>query len=258
MISRNLGFIVLAAGLGKRMKSDKAKVLHELLGKPMVNYVLEIAAALAGSNIYVIVGHQSEVVKETIAREFDVHYVYQEEQLGTGHAVSCAMPDIDTQIQQIVIICGDTPLITRSTIELLIHTHLDCKNDLTVLAVNMQKPTGYGRILLTQNQQVTAIVEEADATDDQRKINIVNSGIYCVDRVFLADAIGSLTTHNAQKEMYLTDIVDIGYRNKRRVAAVIATDAAEMIGVNSLSDLNIAEEEMRLRLSKTLDFHSIP
>jgi UDP-N-acetylglucosamine diphosphorylase/glucosamine-1-phosphate N-acetyltransferase len=256
--SHNLAFIVLAAGLGKRMKSNKAKVLHEVLGTPMVHYVLETATQLADRNVYVIVGYQSEIVRSSIEKKFEVYFVYQEKQLGTGHAVSCALPCLDSQIQQVVILCGDTPLISQSTIELLIRTHRNLNNDLTVLGVNMVKPTGYGRILLDGNQRVSGIVEEADATDVQRNIKIVNTGIYCVERAFLMDAIGDLTNHNAQKELYLTDIVEIGFRKNKSISAVIGEDAAEMMGVNSQEDLRLAEEQMRFRLSKNLDFHISP
>jgi UDP-N-acetylglucosamine diphosphorylase/glucosamine-1-phosphate N-acetyltransferase len=256
--SNNLAFIVLAAGLGKRMRSDKAKVLHDILGKPMVHYVLETATQLADRNVYVIVGYQSEIVRSSIENIFDVHYVYQEKQLGTGHAVSCALPYLEPHIQQVVILCGDTPLISRSTIVSLISTHCNLKNDLTVLAVNMDNPTGYGRILLRENLRVSGIVEETDATDIQRNITIVNSGIYCVERMFLMDAIGALTSHNAQQELYFTDIVEIGFRKCKAITAVIAEDAEEMMGVNSQEDLRLAEKQMRLRQSKNLDFHISP
>jgi UDP-N-acetylglucosamine diphosphorylase/glucosamine-1-phosphate N-acetyltransferase len=256
--SPNLAFIVLAAGLGKRMKSNRAKVLHEILGKPMVHYVLETATQFADRNVYVIIGYQSEIVRSSIEKNYDVHYVYQEKQLGTGHAVACALPYLESQIQQVVILCGDTPLISQSTIESLIRTHRNLKNDLTVLAVNMDKPTGYGRILLRENQRVAGIVEETDATDVQRNIKIVNTGIYCVDRSFLLDAIGALTNHNAQQEMYLTDIVEIGFLKNKAITAVIGEDAVEMMGVNNQEDLRVAEEQMRFRLSKNLDFHISP
>jgi bifunctional N-acetylglucosamine-1-phosphate-uridyltransferase/glucosamine-1-phosphate-acetyltransferase GlmU-like protein len=206
----------------------------------------------------VIVGYQSELVRSSIEKKYDVQYVYQEKQLGTGHAVSCALPYLESHIQQVVILCGDTPLILQSTIGSLIRTHRNLKNDLTVLAVNMDKPTGYGRILLHENQQVVGIVEEADATDLQRNIKIVNTGIYCVDKSFLSDAIGALTSHNAQKELYLTDIVEIGFRKNKAITALIAEDSSEMMGVNSQDDLRIADGQMRLRLSKKLDFHISP
>jgi UDP-N-acetylglucosamine diphosphorylase/glucosamine-1-phosphate N-acetyltransferase len=254
----NLAFIVLAAGLGKRMKSNKAKVLHEVLGKPMVHYVLETATQFADRNVYVIVGYQSEIVRASIEKKYDVQYVYQEKQLGTGHAVSCALPYLESHIQQVVILCGDTPLISQSTIGSLIRTHRNLKNDLTVLAVNMDKPKGYGRIILRENRQVAGIVEEADATELQRNIKIVNTGIYCVDKSFLSVAIGALTNHNAQKELYLTDIVEIGFQENKAITAVIADDPTEMMGVNSQDDLRIAENQMRLRVSKNLDFHISP
>ena len=256
--SHNLAFIVLAAGLGKRMMSNMAKVLHEVLGKPMVHYVLEAATQLADRNVYVIVGHQSEIVRSSIEKKFNVHYVYQEKQLGTGHAVLCALPYLESQIQQVVILCGDTPLILQSTIESLIFKHRNLKNDLTVLAVNIDKPTGYGRILLRENLWVAGIVEETDATDVQRNIKTVNTGIYCVEKSFLVDAIRDLTSHNAQQELYLTDIVEIGFRKSKAITAVIGEDAVEMMGVNSQEDLRLAEEQMRLRLSKNLDFHISP
>ena len=254
----NTAVIVLAAGLGKRMKSDMAKVLHKVLGKPMIHYVLETAVRFAEGNIYVIVGHQSEIVRAAIEKRFTVNYVYQEKQLGTGHAVSCALPYLEPGIQQVVILCGDTPLISQSTIASLIRTHLNSKNDLTVLAVNLDNPTGYGRILLNETQQVAGIVEEADATDVQRNIKIVNAGIYCVNRSFLEDAIGSLTSRNAQQELYLTDIVGIGFLKNKVIAAVIAEDATEMMGVNSQEDLQNAARQMQLKLSKNLDFQISP
>ena len=254
----NTAVIVLAAGLGKRMKSDMAKVLHKVLGKPMIHYVLETAVRFAEGNIYVIVGHQSEIVRAAIENSFTVNYVYQEKQLGTGHAVSCALPYLESGIQHVVILCGDTPLISQSTIASLIHTHLNSKNDLTVLAVNMENPTGYGRILLNETQQVAGIVEEADATDVQRNIKIVNAGIYCVNKSFLEDAIGSLTSRNAQQELYLTDIVGIGFLKNKVIAALIAEDATEMMGVNSQEDLQNAARQMQLKLSKNLDFQISP
>jgi UDP-N-acetylglucosamine diphosphorylase/glucosamine-1-phosphate N-acetyltransferase len=254
----SLAFIILAAGLGKRMKSDKAKVLHEVLGKPMVYYVLETATRFTVANVYVVVGYQSEAVCASIDKKFDIHFVHQDRQLGTGHAVSCALPFLEPRIQQVVILCGDTPLVSESTIALLIRTHRELKNDLTVLAVHMANPMGYGRILLNENQQVAGIVEEADASVAQKKIRIVNSGIYCVDRAFLEDAIGALTCANAQQELYLTDIVEIGFRKNKSITAVIGDDAIEMMGVNSQEDLRVAEEQMRLRLSKNLDIHISP
>ncbi len=258
MDSQNVAFIVLAAGLGKRMKSDMAKVLHEVLGKPMVHYVVETAKKFDGSSVFVIIGYQSEKVRSSVDKSFDVQYVYQEKQLGTGHAVLCALPYLSAKIKHVVILCGDTPLISQSTIKLLLNNHLISRNDLTVLAVEVENPTGYGRILFSQKLQIKAIIEEADASESQRNIKIVNTGIYCVERNFLEDAIGLLTNNNAQQEMYLTDIVEIGFRNNKAISAVICDDPDEMMGVNTCADLLIAERQMQLKLSKNLDIPISP
>ena len=255
---QRLAVIILAAGLGKRMKSSRPKVLHELLEKPMVSYVVDTAVRLADRNVYVVVGYQADQVQDAINKDHEVHYVFQKQQLGTGHAVSCALPFLESHIQYIVVLCGDTPLITPSTLTALIQNHLSLNNDITILAARMDCPTGYGRILFNDNQMVTGIVEEPDATDEQRKITIVNTGIYCISREFLADAVGCLTMNNVQNELYFTDIVGIGYRKDKSVGAVIAEDARETIGVNSPEDLRVAELEMNQRLSKKLDFHYSP
>lgn len=256
MVPNEIAFIILAAGIGKRMKSNKAKVLHEILGKPMIYYVLDTVCSISEKNIYVVVGHQSESVKTTIDNKYQVNYVTQEKQLGTGHAVSCAMPMIDRQIKKVVILCGDTPLISDISIEMLIRTHYKEKNDITVLAVNMDNPYGYGRIIFSNDHQVTGIVEESDATDEQRKINLVNSGIYCVERNILQESINSLTVENAQMEMYLTDIVAAGYNDNKRVSAMICHNSFEMMGVNTYEDLLKVEMLMKSKL-KNVDISII-
>ena len=255
---QSVAFIVLAAGIGKRMKSDKAKVLHELLGKPMVHYVVETAKKFTGSSVYVIIGYQSENVRLSIEKCFDVHFVYQQKQLGTGHAVSCVLPYLNAKIKHVIILCGDTPLISQSTIKLLTDTHVITGNDLTVLAAEVDNPTGYGRIIFSTNQQIESIVEETDASDFQRNIKVINTGIYCAERLFLEESIGLLANNNAQQEMYLTDIVEIGFHNNKTISVVICDDPVEMMGVNTRDDLRIAERQMQLKLSKNLDFHISP
>jgi bifunctional UDP-N-acetylglucosamine pyrophosphorylase/glucosamine-1-phosphate N-acetyltransferase/UDP-N-acetylglucosamine pyrophosphorylase len=248
MVSQDIAFIILAAGIGKRMKSNKAKVLHEILGKPMIYYVLDTVCSISDKNIYVVVGHQSESVKISIENKYKVNFVTQECQLGTGHAVSCAIPLIDQKIKNIVILCGDTPLISNKSINELICTHNYCNNDLTVLAVEMDNPYGYGRILFSIDEQITGIVEEADATEEQRKIGVVNSGIYCVERRYLQNSISSLTNKNSQMEIYLTDIVAFGYNNQKKLSAVISENQKEMFGVNTHEDLLKAESYMKTKL----------
>ncbi len=249
-ISRTLAVIILAAGLGKRMKSHKAKVLHEIAGKPMLYYVIDAAMKLTEENVYVVVGFQSDIVQISMNSYFNVHYVLQEQQLGTGHAVSCAIPSLPECVNDVIILCGDTPLIQASTLDNFLKYHQHQQNDITLLAVNMPNPTGYGRLLLDTNRSVTGIVEEADANSEQRKIDIVNAGIYCINKQFLIDSLALLDTRNEQHEMYLTDVVGIGYRHGKKIGALIAEDTCETIGINSQDDLKAAEIQM-LRQTKS-------
>jgi len=243
----NLGVVILAAGLGTRMKSDKAKVLHEICGRPMIEYVMRTAIEVAGRNVVVVIGHQAENVKKAVNMVGEAHFALQEKQLGTGHAVMCAMPFISTAVDQVVILCGDVPLIKAETIQGLSVDHLHHNRDISLLAVSLDEPKGYGRIILDDRGGLTAIVEEKDATPAQKLIKIINSGIYIVKREFLEQSLPQLRSDNAQNEIYLTDIIGIGYRQKRKIGAVISADSQEIIGVNSRDDLQIAESSMKQR-----------
>lgn len=245
-----LGIVILAAGLGTRMKSDKAKVLHEICGRPMIQYVVQTAAAVAGPNVVVVIGHQAESVKRAVSEVADAHYALQKEQLGTGHAVLCAMPMMPAEVQQVVILCGDVPLIRKSSIERLVSDHTLRHRDLSLLTVTVADPRGYGRIVMDAEGRLKAIVEEADADETQKRINTINSGIYVVKRTFLDTALPQLRADNAQNEIYLTDIIAICYREGRIMGAVIGDDSSEIIGVNSREDLQLAENVMRLRTSE--------
>ncbi len=239
--------VILAAGLGTRMKSRKAKVLHEVLGRPMISYVVETAASLAGDQVVVVVGHQAEQVKSVAAAGGAVRFALQEDQLGTGHAVMCALPQLGPQAEHVVILCGDVPLLTCATVEKLVADHIGTRRDLTVLAVEMENPAGYGRILTDSRRNLRGIVEEADADGRQKAIRLINSGIYCVERTFLAGALERIDSDNAQGELYLTDIVAVGYRQNRSLGFVVGDDADEIVGVNSVEDLRVAESLMRKR-----------
>ena len=233
--------IVLAAGKGTRMKSDKAKVLHELMGKPMVLYVLETAIAVVGDLVFAVVGHQANRVKKVVSHEMRVHFVDQPEQLGTGHAVQCALPVLPPNVEHIIILCGDVPLIRSETIDALIKTHVANHQDVTLLAVEVEDPTGYGRIVLNRDGQLTAIVEEADANANQKAIRLINAGIYCVKRQFLEQAVTQITNTNAQQEFYLTDIIGIGYEANCRMGIMIGSTPDEIIGINTLDELHRVE-----------------
>jgi UDP-N-acetylglucosamine diphosphorylase/glucosamine-1-phosphate N-acetyltransferase len=242
-----VGIVILAAGLGTRMKSDKAKVLHEVCGRSMIEHVVETAVDVAGSNVVVVVGHQADTVRSVVGRSFEVRFAHQAEQLGTGHAVLCAMPELPDEVRQVVILCGDVPLIRSSTIGDLIEQHEDQKRDLSLLAVHMSNPTGYGRMLSDPHGNLFGIVEEADADADQKKITLINTGIYAVRRPFLSEALPQIGSNNAQNEIYLTDIVTIGHRKNKSVGMVVGQDSSEIIGVNSPVELQLAEETMKNR-----------
>jgi len=243
------GVVILAAGLGKRMKSDMAKVLHEIDGRAMVAYVAEAALHVAGQEVVVVVGHQADQVRSAVSTSVErpVRFALQKEQLGTGHAVSCAMPFLGEKVDQVVILYGDVPLLTARTIRRLAEDHSAAQRELTVLGVQMKDPTGYGRILTDGDGGLKGIVEEADASPEQKRIDQINTGIYCVSRAFLAETLPLLSADNAQGEYYLTDIVKLGYRQGRRMGMVLLPDADEVIGVNSLEELNRARQIMTVR-----------
>jgi UDP-N-acetylglucosamine diphosphorylase/glucosamine-1-phosphate N-acetyltransferase len=243
----NLGVVILAAGLGTRMKSDKAKVLHEICGRPMIDYVMQTAMEVAGQNIVVVIGHQAEKVKKTVKKVGEAHFALQEKQLGTGHAVLCALPIIPAPVEQVIILCGDVPLIRPETIKALAADHNHHQRDLTLLAVSLDEPKGYGRIIFDGEGGLTAIIEEKDASPSEKLINTINTGIYIVNRKFLELSLPQLRSDNAQNEIYLTDIIGIGYRQKSKIGVVIGRDSQEIIGVNSRDDLKTAEDRMKQR-----------
>lgn len=243
----NLGVVILAAGLGTRMKSDKAKVLHEICGRPMIDYVMRTAIEVAGRNVVVVIGHQAEHVKKAVAQVGEAYFAPQEKQLGTGHAVLCALPFIPAAVDQVVILCGDVPLIRAKTIQELVADHNRHNRDVSLLAVSLDQPKGYGRILLNDSGDLTAIVEDKDASPAQRELKLVNTGIYVVRRAYLEHVLPQLRNDNAQNEIYLTDIIGIGYQQSRKMGAVIGEDSKEIIGINSRDELQIVEMLMNQR-----------
>jgi UDP-N-acetylglucosamine diphosphorylase/glucosamine-1-phosphate N-acetyltransferase len=245
----NIAAIILAAGLGKRMHSPKAKVLHEVMGCPMVSYVVAAAGKIAGDALIVVVGHQAQAVRGVVSQAVAARYAHQEQQLGTGHAVQCALPLLPAGCEQVVVLCGDTPLLTAGTLEQLALDHVSHRRDATLLAVELEDPTGYGRVLLNAGGQVCGIVEEADASAGQRAIRLINSGIYCMRLNFLSEMLPRLSTDNAQREFYLTDIVRLGYESGRRIGVSHGADPDEILGVNTPQDLARVEALMAHRSS---------
>ena len=244
-MKENVAVIILAAGMGTRMKSDRAKVLHEIQGRPMVLYVVETAKKIAGDDVIVVIGNQAEEVRAIVSDSAELLFAYQEHQLGTGHAVLCALPQIPDHCDHVVILCGDVPLIQPETIAALVEDHLEARRDVSLLVVEMDNPFGYGRILLDGNKQIAAIIEEADANAEQKLIKLINSGIYCIDKTFLSEALPKIRSNNAQEELYLTDIMSIGYQEKRKMGVMVGTNYMQIIGINTCEDLARVDEVMK-------------
>lgn len=242
--------IILAAGKGTRMKSELPKVIHTALGKPMVEYSIEAAmeAGATVEDICLVVGHKAELVKETIKE--NVTYVTQEEQLGTGHAVKCAKDFIGTDGITMVL-CGDTPLITGKSLKKLVEIHEKEKNAITVLSAYADDPTGYGRIIKDSWGKFMKIVEHKDASHEERRVNEINSGMYIFNSDVLSKALEKLTNDNAQGEYYLTDTIQIAKEmGLGEVETVEIDDMDEIMGVNSVEQLAMAEKVLQNRASR--------
>jgi bifunctional UDP-N-acetylglucosamine pyrophosphorylase/glucosamine-1-phosphate N-acetyltransferase len=241
--------VILAAGKGTRMKSEKAKVLYEIGGRPMLSYVLDRAREMGSKKTVVVVGHQADKVREAFSDK-DIIFVEQKEQLGTGHAVMQAEKALSRFKGDILILSGDVPLITSETLTGLMDAHRKSKATLTVLTAEPENPYGYGRIIKDSKGNIKKIVEEKDATAEERKVREINTGIYCVDSAFLLKALKKIESKNVQKEHYLTDIVGIAVKEKRKVATCKASDFKEAMGINSRIEL--AEAECIIK-TKTLE-----
>lgn len=236
--------VILAAGKGTRMKSDLPKVLHKVEGKPMVHYAIQAAKDAGATDVIVIVGYQGQLVKKEIV-DF-VEYAEQREQLGTGHAVKCAQPLLGTE-GDVVVFCGDTPLITADTIKKLYDKHKHESNGVTVLSAIMEDPTGYGRIIRDAEGHFVKIVEHKDCTDDELKVNEINSGMYVFNAEALNASLSLLNNDNAQGEYYLTDTVAIIKNAGLKINALPVEDNDEILGVNTISQLMTAEKIMKER-----------
>lgn len=242
--------IILAAGKGTRMKSQLPKVLHRVCGKPMLAHVIRAANDAEVNRNVVVIGHEADQVKETIGS--DVQWVYQMEQLGTGHAVLQAETSLADFDGSILVLCGDTPLITSGTVKEIIRSHLSSGNAATVLTARMEDPSGYGRVIRDKKGQVLEIIEHKDAMPEQLKIKEVNTGIYCFQGQKLFASLKKITPSNAQGEYYLTDVLTVMRKNDERIGAVQVNDPLETMGINNRIQLAEAEKILRWRVLNQL------
>jgi UDP-N-acetylglucosamine diphosphorylase/glucosamine-1-phosphate N-acetyltransferase len=240
--------VILAAGMGKRMKSDLPKVLHQALGRPLIAHVLGQLAPLHPARVVVVVGHKEELVRKALQGR-DVHFVTQSPQLGTGHAVQTAWPEIEKGSgparETILVLAGDMPLVRTMTLRRLVERHMADRSAVTFLSGELDDPAGYGRVTRDRRGDFVKIVEEKDATTAERKIAEVNSGVYCFRRDPLTQALGLLRADNSQKEYYLTDTLAIVKGRGMRVGVVQASDPRELFGVNTPEQLEMVEQTLR-------------
>lgn len=252
--------MILAAGLGTRMKSARAKVLHEVAGVPLISHVVRSAFELSPESIFIIIGHQAKDVEAAVrsgvdyltqrgaSARPDMSFVLQTEQRGTGHAVMAARELLAGKTGPLVILAGDGPMIKSETLGRLVEAHTSARNDATMLTVEMEDPTGYGRIIRDSQGQFVRCVEQKDASADELAVREVAVSIYCFDVQALLEALDRLTTDNAQGEYYLTDVPGIMMASRKRVGLFCHKDAEEVLGINTRVEL--AEMERKLRDKK--------
>ena len=240
--------VILAAGKGTRMKSDKPKVVHQVMGKPMVYYSIEAARQAGADEVCVIVGYKADEVKSAIAasvNDVKVDYALQEEQLGTGHAVKCAA-DFIGRDGDVIILCGDTPLVTGDTLRKALDFHKESGNGVTVISAMLDDPFGYGRII-RDGDSLAKIVEQKDADEAEQAVKEVNSGMYIFACAALQDALSQISNDNAQGEYYLPDAIEIIKKMGLPASAVPMDDADQIRGGNTLEQLADAEKIMENR-----------
>lgn len=243
--------IILAAGKGTRMKSSKAKVLHEVFYAPMVQHVFNSVNTLDVAKIIIVVGHQKESVQDQL-KDFNVAFAEQTVQLGTGHAVLAAEAALTELSGTVMILCGDTPLIRSNMLSELLQTHLSNSAKVTLVTTLLDDPTNYGRIISDSNGNISAIVEHKDANENELLVKEINAGIYCVDKEYLFSTLKNVGTDNSQGEVYLTDIVKMAVEEGLTVKTYVTNDSIDVLGVNSRLELSQAQAELQLRRNQAL------
>ncbi|MBR1540445.1 MAG: NTP transferase domain-containing protein [Clostridia bacterium] len=244
---QNIITLIMAAGKGTRMKSNKSKLVQKIYDKELVKRVVELAEKIGSSEIITVVGYLREQIEAVLGDR--VQYAFQEELLGTGHAVMQAERFLKGKKGKVVILYGDVPIIRPETLKNLINKSITAKEYATVLTAVYENPTGYGRIVRDEGGSIKAIVEEKDATPEEKEIKEINSGIYCFDIEALVEAIHEITPNNAQGEYYLTDVIRIMNDKGLKTGAMIVEDNTEILGVNDRIQLELLTKVLRTRIN---------
>ena len=248
----NIATIILAAGKGTRMKSDLVKVLHPILGLPMLSYTIYLSLHhIKAEKTIVVVGHQADQIKERFQTP-QINFVLQREQLGTGHAVLQALPLLQGFTGTALILCGDVPLVKAETLRSFIDTFLGNDSTIAVLTAVVKDPYGYGRIIRGPEGWLERIVEEKDASDEESLIREINTGIFCVRSAFLMEGLKEIGKENVQGEYYLPDLVEVARKRDLRCSAHMVANPVEVMGINTRVDLATATEALRQEKVKEL------
>jgi len=242
-----IGTIILAAGKGTRMKSDKPKVIFQLAGKPMINRVINTSEKIKSDLIAIVVGYKKDLVINLIPEKENIIFIEQKEQLGTGHAVMMCKEAFQGFFGVIFILCGDVPLLRHQTLEKMLKQHILNNANCTVLTAIMEDPAMYGRIVRNKQGNVDGIVEFKDADDSIRKIKEINTGIYCFNAADLFNALSKIDNNNKQQEYYLTDTIKILNSCGKKVISVVLEDLLEVSGINSREQLQALEKQFLAR-----------
>lgn len=248
---RDVAAIILAAGQGKRMKSEMPKVIHPVASVPMIFYPIEVAKSIGIKKIIVVVGHKGDLVKNAV-KEKGILFVNQESQLGTGHAVMCAESALKDFKGDVLILSGDVPLIAKETLTSLIKMHRRTKGVLSLITTIIDNPSGYGRILRDKNNSIVKIVEHKDASEKQRGIKEVNTGIYCILSDFLFSNLKKVKNKNRQGEYYLPDLIEMAVNQGKKASGILHINPEEVMGINNRIELAEANEEMRERINNEI------